>query len=153
MWSTTSGRPLAHLESLDAEYYGRTRTGDIMARLTKRSERGPHGGGPGHHVTRNNLPRDHAIAFMLWISPALTGLALLPMILLPRHMVRLGRVIHDRSRPCSALLDITSFAQETCRGRASCVRTGRSPLSSNGSGTLNDEYLRRNMRLAYLYGG
>jgi ATP-binding cassette, subfamily B, multidrug efflux pump len=145
----------AHLESLDAEYYGRTRTGDIMARLTNDLSAVRMAAGPAIMYLGNTFARGIiAIAFMLWISPTLTGLALLPMILLPAIMVRLGRVIHDRFEAVqSHFSTITSFAQENLSGTRIVRAYRQEPAELERFGTLNDEYLRRNMRLAYLYGG
>jgi ATP-binding cassette, subfamily B, multidrug efflux pump len=145
----------AHLEELDAEYYGRTRTGDIMARLTNDLSAVRMAAGPAIMYLGNTFARGIiAIAFMLRISPTLTGLSLLPMILLPAIMVRLGRVIHDRFEAVqSHFSTITSFAQENLSGTRIVRAYRQEPAELERFGTLNDEYLRRNMRLAYLYGG
>ena len=51
----------AHLVTLSWDFYGKYRTGDIMARSHQRSERRPHDARPGHHV----LDRDDADAACL----------------------------------------------------------------------------------------
>jgi ATP-binding cassette, subfamily B, multidrug efflux pump len=145
----------AHLETLDAEYYGRTRTGDIMARLTNDLSAVRMAAGPAIMYLVGTIARGIvAIAFMLWISVSLTALALLPMLVLPVIMVRLGRVIHDRFEAVqSHFSTMTTFAQENLSGTRIVRAYRQEPAELERFGTLNDEYLRRNMRLAYLYGG
>ncbi len=145
----------AHLEGLDAEYYGRTRTGDIMARLTNDLSAVRMAAGPAIMYLVGTIARGIvAIVFMLRISVSLTGLALLPMLLLPAIMVRLGRVIHDRFEAVqSHFSTMTTFAQENLSGTRIVRAYRQEPAELERFGTLNDEYLRRNMRLAYLYGG
>src|SRR5579862_4299100 len=144
-----------HLESLDASYFGRTRTGDIMARLTNDLSAVRMAAGPAIMYLVSTIAGGlFALAFMLRISVSLTGLALFPMLLLPAIMVRLGRVIHDRFEAVQAHFStLTSFAQENLSGTR-IVRAYRQERAEiDRFSTLNDEYLRRNMRLAYLYGG
>jgi ATP-binding cassette subfamily B multidrug efflux pump len=144
-----------HLEGLDAAYYGRTRTGDIMARLTNDLAAVRMAAGPAIMYLVGTIARGIiAIVFMLRISVPLTGLALLPMLLLPAIMVRLGRVIHDRFEAVqSHFSTITTFAQENLSGTRIVRAYRQEPAELERFGKLNDEYLRRNMRLAYLYGG
>ncbi len=144
-----------HLEGLDAEYYSRTRTGDIMARLTNDLSAVRMAAGPAIMYLVGTIARGLiAIVFMLWISVSLTALALLPMLLVPAIMVRLGRAIHDRFEAVqSHFSTITSFAQENLSGTRIVRAYRQEPAELERFGNLNDEYLRRNMRLAYLYGG
>jgi ATP-binding cassette subfamily B protein len=145
----------AHLERLDAEYYSRTRTGDIMARLTNDLSAVRMAAGPAIMYLVGTIARGViAIVFMLWISVPLTALALLPMLLLPAIMVRLGRVIHDRFEAVqSHFSTMTTFAQENLSGTRIVRAYRQEPAELERFAKLNDEYLRRNMRLAYLYGG
>src|SRR5580704_13380832 len=86
-----------HLETLDATYYGRTRTGDIMARLTNDLSAVRMAAGPAiMYLVSTIVGGLIALGFMLHISLRLTGLAVLPIVLVPPIMVRLGRVIHER---------------------------------------------------------
>jgi ATP-binding cassette subfamily B multidrug efflux pump len=144
----------AHLEQLDAEYYGRTRTGDIMARLTNDLSAVRMAAGPAIMYLVGTIARGIiALVFMLRISPELTALAVLPMLLLPAVMVKLGRLIHDRFEAVqSHFSTMTTFAQENLSGTR-IVRAYRQEAAElERFGELNEEYLRRNMRLAYLNG-
>ena len=87
-----------HLERLDASYFGRTRTGDIMARLTNDLGAVRMVAGPAIMYLVNTIASGlFALVFMLRIDPMLTGLALLPMIALPIITVRMGSAMQRPS--------------------------------------------------------
>jgi ATP-binding cassette subfamily B multidrug efflux pump len=144
-----------HLETLDATYFGRTRTGDIMARLTNDLSAVRMAAGPAIMYFVNTIAGGvFALVVMLRISPHLTGIALLPMLPLPLIVIRLGKTIHDRFEAVQEHFStLTTHAQENLSGTriVRAYRQERSELSRFSG--LNDEYLRRNMRLVRLYGG
>jgi ATP-binding cassette, subfamily B, multidrug efflux pump len=144
----------AHLATLDAGWYARTRTGEIMARLTNDLGAVRMAAGPAiMYLTNTIFGGVIALAFMLQISPRLTGLALLPMVLLPVVTFKLGRVVHDRFEAVQAHFgDLTTMAQENLSG-VRVVRAYRQEAAETERfGALSEEYVRRNMRLARLYG-
>ena len=69
-----------------------------------------------------------ALVFMLRISPHLTGIAVLPMVLLPVVMAVLGSLIHQRFEAVQDHFGVMTIARagEHQRGRASCAPSGRS---------------------------
>jgi ATP-binding cassette subfamily B multidrug efflux pump len=143
-----------HLETLDASYYARTRTGDIMARLTNDLGAVRMVAGPAIMYLVNTIASGlFALVFMLRIDPTLTGLALLPMIALPIITVRLGSLIHTRFDAVQEHFStLTTQAQENLTG-ARIVRAYRQEAAEiERFGKLNDEYLARNMSLVRLYG-
>jgi ATP-binding cassette subfamily B multidrug efflux pump len=144
----------AHLERLDAAYFGRTRTGDIMARLTNDLAAVRVAAGPAiMYLVSTIAGAVFTLGFMLRISPRLTGLALLPMVILPIMMVRLGRAIHERFEAVQDQFGtLTTRAQENLSGTR-IVRAYRQESAEIARfAGLNDEYLVRNMRLATLNG-
>jgi ATP-binding cassette, subfamily B, multidrug efflux pump len=143
-----------HLETLDATYYGQTRTGDIMARLTNDLSAVRMAAGPAiMYLVATISGGLFALAFMLRISPLLTGIALLPMALLPVLMVRFGRIIHQRFEAVQDHFStMTTHVQENFSGTR-IIRAYRQEGAELGRfGVLNDEYLRRNMHLVRLNG-
>ncbi|HLF12893.1 MAG TPA: ABC transporter transmembrane domain-containing protein, partial [Gammaproteobacteria bacterium] len=143
-----------HLETLDASYYARTRTGDIMARLTNDLGAVRMAAGPAIMYLVNTVASGlFALVFMLRIDPVLTGLALLPMIALPIITVRMGSAIHARFDAVQEHFStLTTHAQENLTG-ARIVRAYRQEAAEiERFGKLNDEYLARNMSLVRLYG-
>lgn len=143
-----------HLTRLDAPWYARTRTGEIMARLTNDLGAVRMAAGPAiMYLTNTIFGGVMALAYMVRISPRLTMLAVLPMVALPVVMLRLGRAVHERFEAVQAHFgDLTTRAQENLSG----VRIVRAYRQEGAEAArfdgLSAEYVRRNMRLAKLYG-
>jgi ATP-binding cassette subfamily B protein len=143
-----------HLLKLDASYFGRTRTGDIMARLTNDLSAVRQAVGPAiMYLTNTVAGGGFALYFMLRIDGRLTLLALTPMILLPVLTLWLGRAIHERFEAVQEHFStMTTRAQENLAG-ARIVRAYRQEQSELARfAALNDEYLEKNMQLVRLYG-
>lgn len=143
-----------HLVTLDAGFFGRNRTGDLMARLTNDLSAVRMVAGPAIMYLVNTIAGGvFALIFMVRISPQLTGIAVLPMVLLPIVMAVLGSLIHKRFEAVQEHFGVmTTHAQENISG-ARIVRAFRQEAAEAAHfAALNDEYLRRNMGLARLYG-
>jgi ATP-binding cassette subfamily B protein len=144
----------AHLESLDAGYFARTRTGEIMARLTNDLSAVRMAAGPAIMYLVNTIfGGAFALAFMLRIDHRLTALALLPMLLLPVLTVKLGTKIHDRFEDVQEHFGkVTTLTQENLSG-VRVVRAYRQEVAETDRfRRMNDVYLDKNIRLARLYG-
>jgi ATP-binding cassette subfamily B multidrug efflux pump len=140
---------LAHL---DATFFGVHRTGDLMARLTNDLSAVRMASGPAVMYLANTIFGGiFALWFMLRIDPTLTGLALLPMALLPVAAVWAGREIHRRFEAVQEHFGVmTTMAQENLSG-VRIVRAYRQEIAETGRFTaLGAEYLARNMRLMRL---
>ena len=143
-----------HLATLDARYYSTTRTGDLMARLTNDLNAVRMAAGPAIMYLVNTIAGGFfALLFMVRIDPRLTLLAVLPMVAMPVLMVRLGRAIHHRFEAVQEHFGtVTTQVQENLAG-VRVVRAYRQEEAERGRfEALSEEYLRRNMRLARLYG-
>lgn len=144
----------SHLLTLDASWFARTRTGEIMARLTNDLSAVRMASGPAIMYLTNTIAGGaFALVFMLRIDARLTMIALLPMVLLPVVTIKLGGAIHDRFEAVQQHFgDLTTRAQENLAG----VRVVRAYRQEDAElarfSALNDEYLVRNMRLVKLYG-
>ncbi len=144
----------ARLTTLDASWYSRWRTGDLMARLTNDLSAVRMATGPAIMYLVNTVAGGlFALVMMTRISPALTLYALLPMIGLPVLMLRLGRQVHARFETVqSQFSDLSTRAQENLAG----VRVVRA-YQQEGAETarfaaLGESYLTANMHLARLNG-
>jgi ATP-binding cassette subfamily B multidrug efflux pump len=143
-----------HLTILDASYFGRIRTGELMARLTNDLGAVRMAVGPAiMYLTNTIVGGIFALAFMLRIDVTLTVLALLPMALLPAVIARMGRAIHDRFEAVQEHFGtLTTLAQENLAG----VRVVRAYRQEEAEierfRRLSDEYVAKNMSLAKLYG-
>lgn len=143
-----------HLETLDAAYFARTRTGDIMARLTNDLSAVRMAVGPAVMYLANTITGAlFALFFMLRINLKLTLLALLPMLLLPALTIKMGKAIHDRFEAVQEHFStLTTRAQENLTG-ARIVRAYRQEAAEIARfGSINEEYLARNMSLVRLWG-
>jgi len=144
----------AHLTTLDPGYFARTRTGDLMARLTNDLAAVRQAAGPAiMYLTNTVFGGAFALGFMLHISVRLTLVALLPMIFLPVVMIKLGGMIHRRFEAVQEHFStLTTHVQENFSG----VRVVRAYRQERAETTrfaaLNETYLERNMSLAKLYG-
>jgi len=144
----------AHIETLDAPYFARTRTGDLMARLTNDLGAVRMAAGPAIMYLVNTIASGiFALIFMIRIDPMLTLFALLPMLVLPVMTVRMGGAIHKRFDAVQEHFStLTTHAQENLTG-ARIVRAYRQEAAEiERFGRLNEEYLARNMSLVRLYG-
>ncbi len=143
-----------HLATLDAAYFSRTRTGDIMARLTNDLGAVRMAVGPAVMYLANTITGAlFALYFMLRIDVTLTLLVLLPMIMLPVLTLRMGKAIHDRFEAVQEHFSVlTTRAQENLTG-ARIVRAYRQEAAEIARfGAVNGEYLSRNMSLVRLWG-
>ena len=143
-----------HLESLDAAYFSRTRTGDIMARLTNDLGAVRMAVGPAvMYLTNTITGAVFALYFMVRIDLTLTLLVLLPMIMLPILTIRMGKAIHDRFEAVQEHFSLlTTRAQENLTG-ARIVRAYRQEAAEIARfGAVNEEYLAKNMSLVRLWG-
>ncbi len=143
-----------NLERLDATYYSRVRTGDLMARLTNDLSAVRMAAGPAVMYLTNTIAGGaFALAFMVYISPGLTAAAALPMALLPLLGILIGRRIHARFEAVQAhFSDLTTLAQENLAG-VRIVRAFRQERAEVARfAELNEGYLVKNMALARLYG-
>ncbi|MDQ3675001.1 MAG: ABC transporter ATP-binding protein/permease [Gemmatimonadota bacterium] len=143
-----------HLETLDAGYFSRTRTGDIMARLTNDLGAVRMAVGPAVMYLANTITGAvFALYFMLRIDVTLTLLVLVPMMVLPVLTIRMGKAIHDRFEAVQEHFSVlTTRAQENLTG-ARIVRAYRQEMAEIARfGAVNEEYLTRNMSLVRLWG-
>jgi ATP-binding cassette subfamily B protein len=143
-----------HLAGLDASFYARWRTGELMARLTNDLGAVRMAAGPAIMYLANTAVGGlFALVFMLRIDWRLTLLALVPMGLLPVLMIRLGRMIHDRFEAVQEHFGaMTTRAQENLSGVRVVRAYRQEPAEEARFAALGDEYLRRNMALARLNG-
>ncbi|HVN21184.1 MAG TPA: ABC transporter transmembrane domain-containing protein, partial [Dongiaceae bacterium] len=94
----------AHLEKLSYSYYQRTRTGDIMARMTNDLNAVRMLVGPGIMYTANTIVFTAvSLLFMLRISPKLTLFAFLPLPVFSIVIQYFGRQIHERFERIQAM--------------------------------------------------
>ncbi len=143
-----------HLVELSPDYYGRTRTGDIMARATNDLSAVRMMLGPGlMYWFETSLTFLLAIAIMLRADWRLTIYAVLPAPAITLVMIVFGRHIHDRFERIQAMFsDISSRVQENLAG----VRLVRAFVQEKAElrrfEELNRQYIAQNIRLVRIQG-
>jgi len=140
----------AHLVRLDAGFYGRTRTGDLMSRATNDTQAVRMAIGPAVMYLVNTLAMTvFALTLMARSNARLTLVALLPLALLPPVMLRFGRVIHHRfQRIQEQFGTLSTMVQENLAGVRIVRAYGQQDAQASEFAELNADYLERNMALA-----
>ena len=139
-----------HLLTLDAAFYDRNRTGDLMSRATNDTQAVRQAAGPAvMYAVNTAVGFLLAIAVMLWISPRLTGLTMIPMLLLPPLVIGFGRVIHRRFEEIQEHFStMSTMVQENLTGVRIVRAYGQEADQARQFDVMNAEYRRRNVRLA-----
>jgi ATP-binding cassette, subfamily B, multidrug efflux pump len=143
-----------NLITLSSDFYGRTRTGDVMARATNDLNAVRMMMGPGiMYWTETVLTFVLAVTIMLTVNWQLTLLALIPAPLVSVAVIVFGRRIHARFERIQKMFsDISSRVQENL----SAVRVIRAYAQEESElrqfRELNEGYIRENIKLARLSG-
>jgi ATP-binding cassette subfamily B multidrug efflux pump len=144
----------ARLVTLDAGFYGRMRTGDILARATNDMNAVRMMLGPGvMYWFETSLTLVLSISVMLWVDWPLTLVALIPAPFVSLAVLVFGRRIHDRFEVIQTMFsDISSRVQENLSG----VRVVRAYVQERAElahfEALNQGYVGENLRLAKISG-
>ena len=144
----------AHLVELSPDFYGRNRTGDIMARSTNDLNAVRMMLGPGvMYWTETSLTFLLTIAVMVSIDWRLTFWAILPAPLVSFAVIYFGSRIHDRFEAIQAMFsDISSRVQENLSG----VRMVRAFVQEEAEvkkfERLNLDYIGENLKLVRVQG-
>ena len=144
----------AHLASLSPDYYGRTRTGDIMARATNDLNAVRMMLGPGlMYWAETSLTFALAIVIMVRADWRLAVYAMMPAPAVSLAMIFFGRRIHERFEAIQAMFsDISSRVQENLSG----VRMIRAFVQERAEmrrfEELNRQYIAQNIRLVRIQG-
>ncbi|MBM4184618.1 MAG: ABC transporter ATP-binding protein [Gemmatimonadetes bacterium] len=143
-----------HLLRLDATYYGTIRTGDLMSRATNDTGAVRQAVGPSvMYLVNTAVTFAFALGFMIWISPRLTLLAMLPMLGLPVIVLGFGRVIHERYEEIQEQFSVLStFVQENFTGVRIVRAYTQEADQARRFDEQNEHYRSQNMGLVRIAG-
>lgn len=143
-----------HIVRLDAAYFARTPTGDLMSRMTNDLSAVRMAAGPAYMYLANTIAGTAiALSVMVWISPRLTLMAMIPMLALPPVTLGFGRLIHRRFEQIQEQFSrISTSAQENLAGMRIVKAYVQERDQVERFGEMSHEYLRRNMSLARVSG-
>lgn len=139
---------------LSPEYFGRNRTGDIMARATNDLNAVRMMLGPGvMYWFETSLTFVLTIGVMAWIDWRLMILAILPAPIVSLAVIFFGRAIHSRFESIQAMFsEISSRVQENLSG----IRMVRAFVQEQAEVAkferLNREYIHHNLKLVRVQG-
>ncbi len=138
-----------HLLGLDASFFGTTRTGDLMSRATNDTLAVRMATGPAVMYAVNTVVSFvFSITLMLWISPRLTMVALIPMLALPPIVIGFGRIIHHRFEEIQEqLAALSTMVQENLTGLRIVRAYVQEEEQEEQFDRLNADYMSRNMGL------
>ena len=144
----------AHLLRLDAGFYGRTRTGDLMARATNDTQAVRMATGPAIMYAVNTFVSFLlTLGLMVWISPRLTVYALVPMVVLPPVVFMFARVIHRHFEKIQEQFStLSTMVQENLTGMRIVRAYVQEDSQAHQFDELNREYMDRNMDLVKVAG-
>jgi ATP-binding cassette subfamily B multidrug efflux pump len=138
-----------HLLRLDASFFGSTRTGDLMSRATNDTLAVRMAAGPAiMYAVNTTVSFVFSLALMIWISPRLTGVALIPMVTLPPIVLGFGKVIHKRFEEIQEQFStLSTMVQENLTGLRIVRAYGQEEEQERQFDALNADYMARNVAL------
>jgi ATP-binding cassette subfamily B protein len=147
-------RVFEHLTRLEPRYYQRSRIGELMSRATNDMSAVRMVLGPGIMYTASTVATfAGAVAAMLAISPRLTLLALVPLVLVSWLVRHYGRQVHDRYQEVQAqLAELNALVQENLSGARVVRAYAQEAAEEARFAEANREYLARNRRLVRITG-
>ncbi|MFI5170419.1 MAG: ABC transporter transmembrane domain-containing protein, partial [Vicinamibacterales bacterium] len=143
-----------HLTRLGARYYQTNRIGELMSRATNDMSAVRMVLGPGIMYTASTLATFVAtVAMMLAISPRLTLMTLVPLLLVSWLVRHYGRQVHDRYEEVQAqLAEMNALVQENLSGARVVRAYAQEPAEERRFAEANREYVARNRRLVRIAG-
>lgn len=143
-----------HLMRLDSVFYGASRTGDLMARATNDTLAVRMATGPAiMYAVNTTVGFLLALSLMLWISPRLTAIALLPLIALPHIVLRFSRVIHERFEVIQEQFStVSTMVQENLTGVRIVRAYSQEATQEAQFSEMNQAYMDSNMGLVKISG-
>ena len=143
-----------HLVTLSPEYYGHTRTGDIMARATNDLNAVRMMLGPGvMYCCETGLTFILAIGIMVSVDWRLAIPALLPAPAVSLAVIFFGRAIHSRFERIQEMFsDISSRVQENLSGVRMIRAFAQERAELRRFEELNRQYIAQNIRLVRIQG-
>jgi len=147
-------RLFAHIQSLSAGYFDKTKTGDLMARATNDVQHVRMAVGMGMvALTDAVVLTVAAIGFMLYINVTLTLLALIPMpiiVVLARIMTKKMHRLYKEVQ--ASFSDLTEIVRERFAGIRVVKAYNREESELNKLSQISQEYVNKNIRLVRVTG-
>jgi ATP-binding cassette subfamily B multidrug efflux pump len=143
-----------HLTRLAPRYYQEHRIGEVMSRASNDMVAVRSVLGPGIMYTANTIATfAGTVTLMLLISPRLTGLALIPLVLVSWMVRHYGRQVHDRFESVQAqLAEMSALVQENLSGARVVRAYAQEGHEEARFAEVNEEYVERSRGLVRITG-
>lgn len=147
-------RVFHHFTLLPPAYYQRNRIGELMSRASNDMSAVRMVLGPGIMYTANTIATfAGAVALMVAISPRLTLLALVPLVLVSVLVRHYGRQIQDRYEEVQAqLAEMNALVQENLAGARVVRAYAQEAHEEARFAVANETYVGRNRQLIHITG-
>ena len=147
-------RLFAHLQTLSSTFYGRTKTGDLMAHMTNDVNAVRMATGMAVVAFVDGLFMTLAIlAIMLGSNAGLTLLSIAPLPVLTFGVILFGRVVGERFKKVQeGFSEMSDLAQESISGVRVLKTFVQEAQFTRRFAARNDEYSQRNMSLVRAFG-
>lgn len=138
-----------HIQRLSRAFFTSTKTGDIMARATNDLNYVRMFIGPGIMGTIDMLRLPFTLALMIWLSPMLTLVVLLPMPLVSFAVYKIVMFTHYKSKEVQAIFStLTARAQENLAGARVVKAYGITEREVAAFHTIADKYRKESLTLS-----
>ncbi len=147
-------RLFAHLQTLSAAYFDRTRTGDLMAHATNDIQQIRMAAGMGLVALNDAVVMGTAaVGFMLAIDPALTGIVLIPMPMIAFGTRFFSRRMHRRYQSVQASFStLTEAVRERMAGIRLIKAHNRKAAELEQVRAASQAYVEENLKLVKVTG-
>jgi len=147
-------RLFAHIQTLSAPYFDRTRTGDLMAHATNDINNIRMAVGMGVvALTDAIFMGSAALGFMLYIDPTLTALAMIPMPVIVIFTRIFGRKMHRLyTRVQATFSDMTEMVRESFAGIRIVRAYNRETDENRRMEAVSEKYIGDNIKLVNITG-
>lgn len=147
-------RMFSHLLGLDKAYFQKTATGEVMALATNDLSSVQLASGMGIVALVDAVFMGFAaFAFMLYIHPTLTLIAILPMPILSALVRILAGRLHKRfKRVQEQFSELTEFVRSTIASIRLVKAYNQEDLQAERFAQMGETYVRNNLSLAYVHG-
>ncbi len=151
---TLRNQLLAHIQTLSAGYFDKTKTGDLMAHATNDIQQARMAAGMGLVAFNDALVLGTAaVAFMLYIHVRLTLYVLIPMPILVVATRMLGKRMHHRYRKVQAAFsDLTEAVRERFAGMRMIKAHHGESEAGEAVRKVSQAYINENIRLVGITG-
>lgn len=148
------GEIFTHLLKLSPSFYHQNRTGDLMARMTNDLEAVRQMIGPGiMYISDTVIKLVVSFSIMAYLSPKLTLYSVIPLLVLPVTVNKIGNLLHRRSMKVQdKFSELTAAAQENLAGIRVVKAYQQEEPEIERFGELSKDYIGLNMALAKLQG-